>query len=89
VSEHGDRDEHLIERLANILEPYPIQVPDLDIALFLFRVITHAAIHEAASERPDLLANPLFADELVTLIERYLVRNKQRSPSAIRQVHRT
>jgi AcrR family transcriptional regulator len=80
---HGDRDEHLMERLANILEPYAIQVPDPDIALFLFRVITHAAIHEAASERPDLLANPLFAEELVTLIERYLVRNKQRSRSAM------
>jgi len=73
---HGDRDEQLIARLASILEPYGIQVPDLDIALFLFRVTTHAAIHEAASERPELLSNPLFADELITLIERYLVRNQ-------------
>lgn len=80
---HGDRDVHQMERLAYILEPYPIEVPDRDIALFLFRVITHAAIHEAVSERPDLLANPLFAEELVTLIERYLVRNKQRSRSAV------
>ena len=37
-------------------------MPNLDIALFLFRVVTHAAIHEAASERPDLLANPLFCE---------------------------
>lgn len=73
---HGERDKHLIARLANVLEPYPIRVPDLDIALFLFRVIGHAAIHEAASERPDLLENPLFAKELVTLIERYLVRDR-------------
>lgn len=73
---HGDRDKHLIARLADILEPYQIQVPDLDIALFLFRVIGHAAIHEAASERPELLENSLFAEELVTLIECYLVRNK-------------
>jgi AcrR family transcriptional regulator len=80
---HGDRDQQLMVRLANILEPYAIQVPDLDIALFLFRVIGHAAIHEAASERPDLLSNPLFAEELVTLIERYLVRNKQGGRSSI------
>ncbi|MGA7886558.1 MAG: TetR/AcrR family transcriptional regulator [Acidobacteriaceae bacterium] len=73
---HGGRDKQLIARLGNILEPYAIQVPDLDIALFLFRVIGHAAIHEAASERPELLENPLFAEELITLIERYLVRNK-------------
>lgn len=79
---HGDRDEDLIGRLANILEPYAIEVPDLDIALFLFRVVTHAAIHEAASERPDLLKNPLFAEELVTLNERYLVRNQERRRSA-------
>ncbi len=72
---HGDRDKQLIARLANILEPYPIQVPNLDIALFLLRVIGHAAIHEAASERPDLLENPLFAEELITVMERYLVRN--------------
>lgn len=73
---HGERDKQMIAHLANILEPYAIHVPDLDIALFLFRVISHAAIHEAASERPDLLENPLFAEELLTLIERYLVRNK-------------
>ena len=72
---HGDKDKDLKTRLAKVLEPYPIQVPDLDIALFLFRVIGHAAIHEAASEWPDLLENPLFAEELVTLIERYFVRN--------------
>lgn len=75
---HGERDEHLMAQLAEILEPYAIQVPDLDIALFLFRVVTHAAIHEAASERPDLLSNSLFAEELITLIERYLVRNKRK-----------
>jgi AcrR family transcriptional regulator len=76
---HGDRDKDLIARLANVLEPYPIQVPDLDIALFLFRVIGHAAIHEAASERPDLLVNPLFAEELITLLERYMVRGSKKA----------
>ena len=81
---HGHRDEQLIARLADILEPYAIQVPDLEIALFLFRVVTHAAIHEAATERPDLLANPLFSEELITLIERYLVRNEQGSRSHVR-----
>jgi AcrR family transcriptional regulator len=49
-------------------------VPDPDLAMFLCRVVVHAAIHEAATERPDLLENPLFADEVVTLVERYLRR---------------
>ena len=79
---HGEKDEHLVAQLRNILEPYAIQVPDLDIALFLFRVVSHAAIHEAASERPDLLENPLFAEELLTLIQRYLVRNRKATRSS-------
>jgi AcrR family transcriptional regulator len=79
---HGEKDEQLTARLATILDPYPMQVPDLDIALFLIRVATHAAIHEASSDRPDLLTNPLFAEELITLVERYLIRNKPRNRSS-------
>lgn len=78
VSPHhpGERYEQQICGLSRILEPYHIDVPNLDIALFLVLAVSHAAIHEAASERPDLLSNPLFAEELATLVERYLVRNK-------------
>ena len=76
---HGDRVEELNAFLADILKPYPIHVPDFDIALFLLRVATHAAIHEAACDRPDLLGNPLFAEELLTLTERYLVRRNGRT----------
>ena len=83
---HGERDKHLVARLASMLEPYPIQVPDLDIALFIFRVVGHAAIHEAACERPDLLENPLFAEELITLLELYLVRNRKETRSARRSI---
>lgn len=86
---HGDRDEELIARLAAILEPYSIQVPNLDIALFLFRSVTHAAIHEAASERPDLLSNPLFTEELITLLERYLQRNQRSRKPGLRDVSKT
>lgn len=73
---HGPGDARLIAQLAEILRPYNIQAPDRDIALFLFRTTVHAAIHEAACERPELLRNPLFADELVTLMERYLLRDR-------------
>lgn len=79
---NGNRSEELNAILADILKPYPIQVPDLDIALFLLRVTTHAAIHEAASDRPDFLANPLFAEELLRLIEPYLARGERKSRSA-------
>lgn len=73
--QHGPRDEQLMKQLAEILRPYGIGTPDPEIALFLFRVTVHAAIHEAACDRPELLDSPLFADELVALMERYLVRD--------------
>lgn len=73
---HGPRDARVMAQLDEILRPYNIQAPDRDIALFLFRTTVHAAIHEAACERPELLGNPIFADELVTLMERYLVRDR-------------
>lgn len=73
---HGERDEEVMAFLADVLKPYAIEVPDLEIALFLLRVTTHAAIHEAACDRPELLGNPLFAEELVTMMERYLLRGR-------------
>jgi hypothetical protein len=57
------------------IERFLKNVPNTDLAMFLCRVVTHAAIHEAATERPDLLDDPLFADEIVTLLERYLRRS--------------
>ena len=57
------------------IERFLKNVPNTDLAMFLCRVVTHAAIHEAATERPDLLEDPLFADEIVTMLENYLRRS--------------
>ncbi|NUP13568.1 MAG: TetR/AcrR family transcriptional regulator [Polyangiaceae bacterium] len=57
-----------------LCEPFFKNVPDADLALFFARVTTHAIIHEAASERPDLLDHPRFVEEIVTLLDRYLRR---------------
>ena len=57
-----------------LTQPFLKNVPDPDVAAFLCLVVGHAVIHEAASERPDLLENPLFVDEVVTLLEGYLRR---------------
>lgn len=48
--------------------------PDPDLALFICRAASHAVIHQAASERPELLSHPLFAEEVTALLERYLRR---------------
>ena len=47
---------------------------DVDLAIFICRAASQAVIHQAASERPELLASPVFAEELTALLERYLRR---------------
>jgi AcrR family transcriptional regulator len=47
-------------------------VPDADLALWLIDTAAHAAIHRAAIERPELLDDPAFRDELVALIMGYV-----------------
>lgn len=48
------------------------KVPDRDLASFITRVAVHAVIHEAATERPDLLDHPLLVPELVRLLSAFL-----------------
>lgn len=59
-----------------------VEVPDVELAGFVARVATHAVIHEAATQHPELLAHPLFVSELVELLEGYLTRGKPSHPSA-------
>jgi AcrR family transcriptional regulator len=51
-----------------------VGVPDLDLALWVVATASGALIHRAAVERPEDLSSGAFADELVTLLERYLRR---------------
>src|SRR5262245_12612224 len=72
---HGVADEEDEGRQWKMLvQPFFRNVPDAELGMFLCRVAAHAAIHEAASDRPDLLEHPLFVDEVTTLLERYLRR---------------
>jgi hypothetical protein len=48
------------------------KVPDADLATFITRVAVHAVIHEAATERPELLDHPLFVEELARMVTAYL-----------------
>jgi len=57
------------------VKPFAKNVPDLDIATFVVKSVVHAVIHDAATESPELLQSAMFSDELVTLIERYVVRS--------------
>lgn len=49
-----------------------VKVPDAELAAFITRVAIHAVIHEAATERPEILENRLLVPELVRLLAAYL-----------------
>ena len=63
-----------IEEWRASAKPFFRNVPDPDLAEFIARTAVYAILHEAASERPELLDHPLLVDEVVTLLERYLRR---------------
>jgi AcrR family transcriptional regulator len=70
--------EAMMAAVAEIQKPLLRRVPNGDLAQFIARVATHAVIHEAAAERPELLDNPLLADELVAMLGLYLSRPASR-----------
>jgi AcrR family transcriptional regulator len=49
-------------------------ITDRDLAMWIITTAADAVIHRAVVERPDDLANGSIADELVTLLARYLTR---------------
>jgi AcrR family transcriptional regulator len=55
-----------------LVRPLLPDVADPALMLFVARTSLHAAVHEAAAVHPEHLDNPLFAAELVKLLERYL-----------------
>ena len=59
---------------SDALKPFLRNVPDRALAMFVARCAVHAAIHEAATEQPELLERSAFTEEIVTLIERYFDR---------------
>jgi len=80
VRRHDAADEEHERRFwRTLIRPFLKNVPDPDLAVFLCRAAGHAAIHEAVIERPDLLEHPHFADEVTTLLVRYLRRPRRPS----------
>lgn len=58
-------------RWAERVQPL-LKVPDVELATFIAGVVVHAVIHEAASDRPDVLDHPLLVPELVRLLGPWL-----------------
>jgi Tetracyclin repressor-like, C-terminal domain len=67
-------DAALFQEARRLLEQSAIGVPDTDLALWMVSTVSGAVIHRATVERPDDLTSGAIAEELVTLLCRYLRR---------------
>lgn len=69
-----DDKDALQHQFAQVLRPFMKNVPDPDLSIYLMGIAVHAIIHTVTADRPKLLAQPGFVQEVVTLLENYLFR---------------
>jgi len=65
-------DAPIFEAMRRFLEDAEIDVRDIDLALWMISTASGAILHRAAVERPDDLSSGVIAEELITLLCRYL-----------------
>ncbi len=57
--------------------PDELRKRDLDLATFVAGHAFEACLHAAIDERPELLDDPRFTEELVDLVSRYMLRDER------------
>ena len=67
-------DAPIFEAMRRFLQEADVDVRDIDLALWIISTAAGAVLHRAAVERPDDLSNGVIAEELITLLCRYLRR---------------
>ena len=67
-------DEPVFEAMRRFLRGANVDVRDIDLALWMISTASGAVLHRAAVERPDDLSSGVIAEELITLLCRYLRR---------------
>ena len=71
-------DAPIFGAMRRFLEEADIDARDLDLALWMIATAAGAVLHRAAIERPEDLSTGVIADELTTLLTRYLRRRRRR-----------
>ncbi|MCC4619949.1 TetR/AcrR family transcriptional regulator [Xanthomonas cassavae CFBP 4642] len=71
-AEHDN--QPLRDHFMQAMRPLMRNVPDPDLAICMVSMSAHAIIHMVTAERPALLDDPHFAEELVTLFDAFLDR---------------
>ena len=65
-------DAPIFEAMREFLRKADVDVRDLDLALWIIATASGAVLHRAAVERPEDLSSGVIAEELITLLCRYL-----------------
>ena len=65
-------DAPIVAAMRQFLQAADVDVRDIDLALWMIATASGAVLHRAAVERPEDLSSGVIADELVTLLCRYL-----------------
>jgi len=67
-------DAPIFEAMRRFLQEADVDVRDMDLALWMISTASGAVLHRAAVERPEDLSTGVIAEELITLLRRYLRR---------------
>ncbi len=62
------------KQMINALQPFMKNVPDSQLAMYLVGISMKAIVHQVTNQRPELLNESSLVDELITLVERFLIR---------------
>ena len=65
-------DAPIFDAMRRFLQGADVDVRDLDLALWIISTAAGAVLHRAIVERPEDLSNGVIAEELITLLSRYL-----------------
>ncbi|WP_434702594.1 TetR/AcrR family transcriptional regulator [Pseudomonas sp. Z1-12] len=76
VRHMAEDQEGLQRQFSQVLKPFMTNVPDPELSIYLMGIAAHAIIHTVTADKPDLLGNPTFVKEVVTLLENYLCRTQ-------------
>lgn len=71
-------DPPIFEAMRRFLEEADVDVRNMDLALWMISTASGAVLHRAAIERPEDLSTGAIAEELITLLCRYLRRTRPR-----------
>lgn len=69
-----ENNTELLGKVLKALKPFMINVPNPELATLIAGICLHTIVHQVTNKKPSLLDQPELAEEIVTLIERYLIR---------------